>query len=175
MFGPHGGTAAPLRGEKGTSWEGGYRVPGIFRWPGKIKPGVIDGLAANLDLFATFATLSGKPLPKKTTSQKGFISKDVSGTLLRNEPAPRQQWIYNSGAAAFRSGRYKIHLTTKKRSSNPDTRKRERMDRHNPPLLFDLSKDISESNNIGAANPQIVERLLKEMDAFRQQKDRSGR
>ena len=57
MFGPHGGTATPLRGEKGTSWEGGYRVPGLFWWPGTIEPGVNDGLAANLDLYATFARL----------------------------------------------------------------------------------------------------------------------
>ena len=71
MFGPHGGTAKPLRGEKGTSWEGGYRVPGIFNWPGKIKPGEVDGLAANLDLYATFATLSGGEQPR---GLPGFIA-----------------------------------------------------------------------------------------------------
>ncbi len=171
MFGPHGGSAVPLRGEKGTSWEGGYRVPGILRWPGKIKPGVIDGMAANLDLYATFAKLaSGVELPESVTKQKGFLSRDLSRTLLSGKPAPRTQWLFNSGGAiAFRSGRYKIHLSTKDRSSNPDTRKREPVVKHNPALLFDLSQDISEQHNIAANHPDIVARLLKEMAEFREQ------
>lgn len=170
MFGPHGGTAKPLRGEKGTSWEGGYRVPGIFRWPGKIKPAVVDDLAANLDLYSTFANLAGdeksSKLPEATTSQLGFISRDLSGTLLRNQPSPRNQWLYAGGALAFRSGKFKIHLSTKDRSSNPDTRKREPVAKHDPPLLFDLSKDVGEQNNIAAQHPDIVERLLAEMKTF---------
>ncbi|MEK6234520.1 MAG: sulfatase-like hydrolase/transferase, partial [Planctomycetales bacterium] len=168
MFGPHGGVATPLRGEKGTSWEGGYRVPGIFHWPGKIKPGVVEDLAANLDLYATFSTLaSGSAPSRETTSQQGYLSRDLTGALLRREDSPRTQWLYNSGATAFRSGRYKIHLSTKDRSSNPDTRKREPIVRHDPPLLFDLSRDVGERENIAADHPEIVARLLKEMAAFR--------
>ena len=164
MLGPHAGTAKPLRGEKSTSWEGGYRVPGIFRWPGKIKPGKVDGLAANLDLYATFATLSGGEQPGELP---GFISKDISDVLLRGAASPRKKWFYSSGSIAFRSGNYKIHLSTKKRSSNPDTRAREPIAKHDPPLLYDLSTDIGEQKNIAADHPQIIARLLEEMKEFR--------
>ena len=164
MFGPHGGTARPLRGEKGTSWEGGFRVPGIFSWPGKIKSGEVHGIAANLDLYATFAALSGEAA---SSGLSGDISMDLSGVLLRGEKSPRTRWFMPGGAMAYRSGNYKIHTKTKKRSSNPDTRRREPMETHDPPLLFDLSKDIGEQNNIAARHPEIVARLLSEMNAFK--------
>lgn len=168
MFGPHGGSAGPLRGEKGTAWEGGYRVPGLFYWPGTIRPAVIDGLAANLDLYATFAKLAGiEALPEEIRQQPGFISLDLSPTLLQGAPAPRQQWLYETGARAFRSGPYKIHLTTKERSSNPDTRQREPLAHHDPPLLFNLETDVAERHNLAADHPEIVERLLREMNSFR--------
>ncbi len=165
MFGPHGGTAKPLRGEKGTTWEGGLRVPGIFRWPGKIKPGVVDGMAANLDLYATFAVLAGaKDLP---SDKPGWKSRDLSGVLLRAEKSPRTQWLY--GRSAFRSGKYKIHLTSKKRSSNPDTRQREPVTKYDSPMLVDLEKDLGETTDLGKKHPEVVERLLKEMKEFRGQ------
>jgi len=168
MFGPHAGTAGPLRGEKGTSWEGGYRVPGIFRWPGQIEPGVVDGMAANLDLYATFAKLATGSLPgNEITRQRGYISRDLTGVLLNNEASPRTQWLYSSGAKAFRSGRYKIHLSTKDRSSHPDTRKRAPVTRHDPPLLFDLKNDLGEEKNLSAEHPEITKQLLKEMNEFR--------
>lgn len=163
MFGPHGGTAKPLRGEKGTPWEGGYRVPAIFRWPGQITPGVVKDQAANLDLYATFAAFAGvDELPK---AKPGFKSLDLSGTLLRGEASPRTQWLF--GGSAFRSGNYKILLQTKDRSSDPDTRKREPMTTHNPPFLVDLRSDIGEQKNLAAEHPEIIERLMKEMKAFR--------
>jgi len=164
MFGPHGGTAAPLRGEKGTSWEGGFRVPAIFHWPGKIAPGEASSIRANLDLYATFAKLSGATEGSKV---KGFISKDLTDVLFRGESSPRKKWYYSGGSIAFRSGNYKIHTKTKNRSSNPDTRKREAIANHTPPLLYDLSKDISERTNLAADHPEIVTRLLREMNAFR--------
>lgn len=55
MFWPDGGYA-PYRGEKGTTWEGGVRVPCLVKWPGKMKPGsVSNGIQNHEDLFATLA------------------------------------------------------------------------------------------------------------------------
>lgn len=161
VFGPHGGTAGPLRGEKSTTWEGGLRVPGIFRWPGKIAPAVIDDIGANLDLYATFAELAGGTEP---SSKPGYHSRDLSGVLLRGERSPRTQWLY--GSTAFRSGKYKIHTATHQ-PTDPVTRKRTPVTRHDPPLLFDLEADLGESENIAADHPEIVIRLLAEMAAFR--------
>ena len=165
MFGPHGGTAGLLRGEKGTSWEGGFRVPGIFNWPGTIKPATIDGMAANLDLYATFAALTGGQAPK---DKPGYISTDLSRVLLREEASPRTQWLFTGGGAdAFRSGKYKIHLATKTHSSDPDTRKRVPPVKQEPPLLFDLEAEVSERTNLADSKPDEVARLLAEMKAFR--------
>lgn len=161
MFGPHGGTTGPLRGEKGTTWEGGVRVPGIFRWPGKIKPGEVKDLGVNVDLYATFATLAGGKEPK---GKKGYASKDLTGVLLRGEKSPRLTWFYGN---AYRSGKYKIHRKTKERGSHPDTRKGDPTTTHDPPLLFDLESDLGERDNIAAKYPEVVARLVKEMEAAR--------
>ena len=76
------------------------------------------------------------------TEKPGFQSQDLSATLLAGEPSPRQQWYFTGGATAFRSGKYKVHLATKDRSSDPDTRQREPAVTHDPPLLFDLEADL---------------------------------
>ena len=82
---------------------------------------------------------------------------------IPNEDGPRNNWFYSSGAIAYRSGKYKIHLSSKDRSSNPDTREREPIKQHEPPLLFDLSKDLGEQHNINAEHPEVVDRLLQEL------------
>ena len=61
MLWPDGGTG-PFRGEKGTSWEGGFRVPCLVRWPGHIKPGTeLNGIQSHEDLFVTLAAAAGMP------------------------------------------------------------------------------------------------------------------
>jgi len=61
MMWPDGGMG-PFRGEKGTSWEGGFRVPCLIKWPGQIKPGTeLNGIQSHEDLFVTLATAAGMP------------------------------------------------------------------------------------------------------------------
>ena len=163
MFGPHGGSARPLRGEKGTSWEGGYRVPAIFNWPGSIEPKEVHGIGANLDLYATFASLAGGEEP---SDAPGYWSLDLSETLLRGSPSPRKDWLYLGVSEAYRSGNYKIHFSSKDRGSDPGTRRREPLVQYNPPLLFDLSKDMGERNDIGSRYPEIVQRLTREFQKY---------
>ena len=60
IFGAHGGSAGLLRGGKGSTWEGGMRVPGIAWWPGKIRPGSVEmGMACTMDVFTTAVRLAG--------------------------------------------------------------------------------------------------------------------
>ena len=102
-----GRSPGPLRDGKGTSWEGGFRVPGIFRWPGTIPPALIDGIGAIVDLTAAVTTLTGTPLPKG----RAFDSIDLSPTLVRAEPSPREEWIYydrHGNLWAARSGGHKL-------------------------------------------------------------------
>ncbi|MEM9586062.1 MAG: sulfatase [Planctomycetota bacterium] len=160
VFGPHGGTAAPLRGEKATTWEGGLRVPAIFRWPGKIDPATVDGIGVNLDLYATFATLTGGDQPKE---KPGYCSIDLGPVLFDGAPSPRTWWAYHR--SAYRSGRYKIHTSTSL-PTDPIARKRRPATQHDPPLLFDLQSDRGEKQNLAAKHPEIVARLLAEKDAF---------
>lgn len=160
-FGPHGGVATPLRGEKSTSWEGGFRVPAIFHWPGKIAPATVDGMGANLDLYATFAALAGSDdLPSE---KPGWMSMDLTPALLEGKPSPRTNWLYNR--SVYRSGKHKIHYVTK-HPTNAETRKKSPMTKHDPPLLYDLDADISETTNLTGDHPGIVEQLTAELEAL---------
>jgi len=169
VFGPHAGTAAPLRGEKSTAWEGGFRVPCIFRWPTKIQPGQVDELGANLDFYATFATLIGGQEP---ADKPGWWSLDLSRCLLEGAPSPRTQWCYGPRSMAFRSGAYKIHRRTQA-PTDPIARGSSPITEHDPPLLFDLEQDPGEQHNIASQKPEVVARLLRELEEFENSMSRS--
>lgn len=167
MFKEFGGTAGPLRGEKGTGWEGGPRVPGIFCWPGRIKPGVSSAFMVNLDIYATVASITESELP----SGYELDSLDMSGVLLRGEDCPRTSYLFFSSARfkdpfSYRSGNYKIHFRTNDRSRDPITGHNEPVVEHDPPLLFDLEKEISESTDIAKDSPEALELLTKEYRAM---------
>jgi uncharacterized sulfatase len=147
------GSAGPLRGSKGTSWEGGTRVPFIARWPGRIPAGsASSGLARTLDILPTIARIAGRPLPPNRT----IDGQDLLAFLEGRSPSPVEEFFYyNSGGRleGVRDRQWKLHLAF------PD--KGEPMTE-----LFDLRADPSERWDVAAEHPDIVARLRERMRRF---------
>jgi arylsulfatase len=123
---PDGGTT-PFRGEKGLGWEGGFRVPFMIRWPGKIQPGqVVNGITANEDVLPTVLAAAGVPdIVAKckagyTAGEKTFkVHLDGFNQLPyltgETKQSARNQFIYygESSLYAIRYQNWKVHFETK--------------------------------------------------------------
>jgi len=104
-----GGSTGGLRGMKGTTWEGGIRVPMIARWPGRIAPGrTSDALAGTIDIFPTVLAAAGVPLPEGVV----LDGKSILGVLTSGAPSPHEAIFAMSGPrlATIRSGCWKLHV-----------------------------------------------------------------
>ncbi len=157
----HGASNAPLRGGKGTTWEGGHRVCFLARWPGRIPAGTAsDEMAISFDLLPTFAALASAEMPR----DRIIDGKDIRQLLLSEDsvPTPHVTYYYYfmTHLNAVRSGRWKLHVA-RMGGRYPDYEP-------NPVLeLYDLISDIGESKNVASANPQVVERLKALADVAR--------
>lgn len=138
------GSAGMLRGSKGTTYEGGMRVPGIFWWPGHIAPGTVSDMGTTLDVYATVLSLAGVERPPASDGM------DLGATLRSGAPGPRSELAYYSQGVltAYRKGRYKLFLA--------NGLSREPLDKVE---LYDLREDISEQVDIAEARPEIVAEL----------------
>lgn len=145
-------SVGPLRGLKGSLYEGGIRVPMVVRWPGKIKAGTVSNhLAAHYDALAALADIAGAKAPKDTDGIS-FVP-----TLL-SQPAQQKKHSYlfwdfagYGGQLAVRMDKWKgIKRDLRK---NPDA----------PLELYDLENDISEKNNVAEEYPKVVARIEKIM------------
>lgn len=152
-FKTHGGSAGPLRAGKGTNFEGGQRVPTIFWGPGRIKPGVVDGMGSATDLMSTFASLAMVEPPK----DRKMDSYDLSPALLGTGKSPRQEFFYwNRGVLhAVRSGPWKLHVQQRHPINYG------RVVHLEKPELYNVEKDISEAYDVADTHPEIVARLLE--------------
>jgi arylsulfatase A-like enzyme len=147
----------PLRGTKGTAYEGGTRVPLIARWPGRIKPGTSDDLVCLVDTLATCAALTGQPLP----AEAGPDSFNLLPILLgqkRDKPV-RDHLIEHSQRMGVRLGQWKliIPMSAKKLGKGPAA--------NTQPELYNLADDIGETDNVAKKYPDKV----KEMTALLEQ------
>jgi len=154
-----GGSAGLLRDGKGSTWEGGMRVPGIFWWPGKIKPGVTDNVGTMLDLFPTAAKLAGAKIP----NDRKMDGTDLSPLLLEERTVDRGLFCYYRGEKLYaaRLGDWKIHFITQ--GSYNDNKPLA----HEKPLLFNLVVDPSETHEISAEHPGVVARISAAVDQHR--------
>lgn len=150
--GDHGASNAPLRGIKGTTWEGGQRVPCILYWPGRIPAGnVHSGIFSSLDFLPTFAELCGaKPDPAVKIDGLSFAEVLADPAL----PSPRDTFFYYrmNNLEAVRRGEWKLHVS-----------KREERVRH----LYNLRADIGERNDLIAQHPDIAAELNALLDECR--------
>jgi len=139
------GSAGMFRGSKGTTWEGGVRVPGIFWWPEHIAPGVVSDIATTLDVYATALTLAGVELPE------GTDGVDLSEALRARAKGPRTEMPYyhRGNLTAYRYGHYKLQFY-----ADGDFKTRLAL-----PALYDLHQDISERLDLSAQLPEMVARI----------------
>ncbi|MBS0204989.1 MAG: sulfatase [Planctomycetes bacterium] len=157
IMGNQGGSAGLLRDGKGSTWEGGMRVPGIAWWPGRIQPGVTNDRTSAMDLFATALALGGAPFPQDTT----IDGRDLSPLLLHGQSLPDVPFFYYRGdkLAACRIGDWKAHFFTQTGYGQP------KPDIHEPPLLFHLGVDASEKRNVAADHPDVIARIQAAVQA----------
>ena len=155
-FKTHGGSAGPLRAGKGTTFEGGQRVPTIFWGPGMLPPAVVDGMGSTIDLLDTFASMAGVDSP----TDRKMDGYDLSPTLLGQAPSPRDEFFYWTRAQlhAVRSGPWKLHFIQREPVNYG------RLAQMDHPELYQIEKDISEAYDVSAANPALVKSLTEIAD-----------
>ncbi len=153
VYREHGGSAGLLRGGKGGTFEGGMREPGIFWWPGKIKPGTVRQMGATLDLLPTCAKLAGAELP----ADRVLDGYDLSPVLLGSGDSPRQTMFYYRGTKlqAVRHGQFKAHFITRP-EYGPG-----KVETHEVPLLFDLGHDPGEQYDVAEQHPEVVAEIRR--------------
>lgn len=141
----------PLRGNKGSTLEGGMRVPTLAWWPGEIPAGTTsDAIAGMFDVLPTFAALADAKLPTDRKLDGVNIWPHLAGTP--DAKPTHDTFFYYNGLRlnAVRHGDWKLQIAMGRNAA--EAKKFE-------PQLYNLRTDIGEATNIAAANPDIVAKL----------------
>jgi arylsulfatase A-like enzyme len=152
LFDEQGGSAGPLRGSKGGTYEGGMRVPTIFRWPGTIAPAVITDPGSMLDLLPTLCALTGTPAP----GDRVLDGYDLGPVLRGAARSPRQEVLFYRGPKlyALRRGAFKAHFFTR-----PEYEEGGVEAAHDPPLLYNVDEDPGERFDVATRHPDVIAAL----------------
>lgn len=169
-YGNHAGSAGPLREGKGTTFDGGVRVPFVARLPGKIPAGnVCKTPAMTIDVLPTIAGLTGARLP-----DLAIDGKDI-GQLFRGEQkakTPQEAYFFYWGQElqAVRAGKWKLHFPHEFQSlkaagsdGKPGPYAKNRLELS----LFDLENDAKESQNLSSEYPDEIRRIQVLADRIR--------
>lgn len=165
--GTNAGTAGPLRGGKGGTYEGGVREPTIAWWPGKVPAGkVCDAVAANFDLLPTFVKLAGGTVP----ADHKIDGKDISPLILgESAQSPHEAHFYfaSTSLQAVRSGPWKLAIVPQYEGVGKFAETAVDLSKPLKPRLYNLDVDIGERHDVAAQHPDIVARLenyIRDMD-----------
>jgi len=158
-----GANNGPLRGAKGTLYEGGIRVPAFVVWPGKVKPSsAINAPLHIVDWYPTLLKIAGasleQPLP--------LDGRDAWPTITQGKPSPHTEILHNHEPtrAAIRRGNFKLIVHA------PEPRRRSWTDDPAPKLeLFDLAMDPYEQNNLAETRAKEAKELLERLKRYAEQ------
>ena len=145
------GGNSPLKGSKGTLWEGGLRVPVVARWPGTIPAGrVCDEFLTTLELLPTLTDAAGAKPPEGVILD-GY---NMLPTLSGEGPSPRKEMFWEfRGQKAARVGHFK--WIESERASG----------------LYDVVSDLGEKNDLSAAKPELAADIRARWLAWRKEMD----
>ena len=154
QFGEHGGSAGLLRDGKGSTWEGGMRVPGIAWWPGTVPAGVTtQEMASTMDLFVTAVKLAGGEVP----ADRPIDGYDLDAAAHRQGDSRRATRCSSTAArSCSRSGTGRGRRTS---SRSRPTASKDGPTTHDPPLLYHLGRDPGEKTDVAKDNPEVVSQL----------------
>ncbi len=163
----HSGNAEPLRGYKMVTWDGGFRVPCVVRWPGNIPAGsVSDELTSTLDLLPTFAALADTKPP----ADRKLDGLDL-GAFLRapSGRSPRADFLFYSYThlQAVRDARWKLVLPRPEYPKWTGFSGRFFGDGVSAVELYDLKSDLGETRNLADTHPDEVARLMERVESAR--------
>lgn len=151
------GSSGPLRGGKGSTYEGGLRVPCIVRWPNHVPAGrTSDAIFATIDFLPTFGTLAGYQTP----TDRIIDGADQTGLLLQGKPdaGGRADYFYfcKGEMHGVRKGKWKLILPNRTQFYGYVKDKGSKAVE-----LYDLDADIGETKNMAADHPDVVQELLQ--------------
>ncbi len=154
--------AGPWRGGKYSNFEGGTRVPTLLRWPARVKPAVSAALVSHIDFAASFAALVGQPLKAEDVPD----STDQLATLLGEAKTGRIEIVEHASVLSYREGQMKVIST----SNGPAVQKNTNTQMGNLKTLqlYDLAADPGETNNLAAAQPDLVKKMQARLQAIRE-------
>lgn len=164
-YGDHAGSSGPLREGKGTSFEGGHRVPCIARWPGKIPAdSECAEPAMTIDLVPTIARLTGGTLPAHKIDGRDIWPLFTGAPGAASADAAYFHYYKTNELHAVRSGPWKLVFPHGSRTMKGQAPGRDGIPgkyRNEPvaPALYDLRSDVGETTDVAAAQPEVVQRL----------------
>jgi arylsulfatase A len=155
----HGASNLPLKGSKGSTYEGGHRVPLVVRWPGRVPAGTrSDELTTMMDFLPSFARLAGGATPTDRVIDGRDIWPLLAGAPDATTPHDAFYYYFRGDLHCVRSGPWKLRV-----ADRPPRQRKGQPKAKGPqfPQLYHLGNDIGESRNVAAQHPEVVARLQK--------------
>ena len=150
----HGANNFPLKGTKGDTYEGGYRVPMFFHWPNKVPAGKrFDYAVSAIDFYPTFVKLAGATIP----AGKKLDGKDIWSNFLAGKNTHKDDMIY---AVRYRAGFSDVGARKEDfkivKAGGPNSKWR----------LYDVKNDPSETKDLSAKNPEVMKKMVEETEQW---------